>query len=88
MAWQVDLQLLDLHLFNLQLLDLQLFDLQLLDLQAVGASFRIFDLLDRQPAVPIEGGQTLNDINYGQCKNCLFKMIMYYSGTSFFYDHP
>lgn len=32
-------------------------------MQAVGASYRIFDLLDRQPAVPIEGGLQSNSID-------------------------
>jgi len=35
-------------------------------LQAVGASFRIFDLLDRQPVVPIEGGLKSNHIDGGK----------------------
>ena len=34
--------------------------------QAVGASHRIFELMDREPEIPIEGGRRLETINDGQ----------------------
>ena len=31
--------------------------------QAVGASFRMFELMDRVPAISVEGGRTLSSVN-------------------------
>ena len=50
-------------------------DSGLVDLQAVGASFRIFDLLDRQPEVPVDGGLSSDSMNGGKIQLQCFYFV-------------